>query len=267
MNSARPLLAAIIEDDVTAEGLCEELKLYDFEVLERRPVDLDGQFHVAPADMRLEYANVLWRPVIARAALEHEAGIRIEGVALEPIADIFLVFGRDRGNIENAGRKNQGSRDRTRDRRDLDLDSIGSPDIRLATAQGQHEKGRRAEREETSRPEAAQIGLLSERGRGGVVTPIASRGGVQFIPFGSWPGSGGLLTSDVIAGYGVYATLGDAVGAGESPVNANVKAEVTDADEPGRFRERNLDSPTEGPTLHPTCHDIGMAEMRLRRIS
>ncbi len=61
MDSARTLLASVVENDVAAHRICKELKAHDFDALDRCPVDFDWQDDLASTDACIEDTDVLRR--------------------------------------------------------------------------------------------------------------------------------------------------------------------------------------------------------------
>jgi hypothetical protein len=151
MQATRQLLPTIRQNDVATDRVGEELKPYDLEILKRCPVDFDRQLDPFAANLSIEDADTLWCLLVARPAFDYETRVRIDRVALDPVSRFFPVAGRHCGDVEMAGRKNQGAGDRTGGSQNFDLDMIGPADIRLAAAERDCEYSRRRERQQAAR--------------------------------------------------------------------------------------------------------------------
>ena len=61
MDSARPLLASVMENYLATHRIRKKLKSNDFDVLDRCPVDFDWQGELASTDACIEDTDVLRR--------------------------------------------------------------------------------------------------------------------------------------------------------------------------------------------------------------
>ena len=162
MDLAGELPTLIMQHDIAADRICKELKTYDFDTLDRRSVDFDREHDFASAQARFENSDALRRLLGSRTAMEDEAGIRVDRVALEPIAaTVRPLFVRERGDVENPGRKNERTFDPRNRPSNFDLDVIGSPDFRLSASQEKEEAAGRNGRDYKAVPRP-RIMLLHE---------------------------------------------------------------------------------------------------------
>lgn len=139
MNPTGTLLTSIVENDFASNRVRKELKTNDFDALGGSSEDLDRKSDIVSADLQVEDADTLRRFVVTRTAMKDETRIRVDRVAVEPIAGDRPILLAERGDIEKSGRQNQCALDRGSGLDDLDFDVIGSANFRLSACLEKHD--------------------------------------------------------------------------------------------------------------------------------